>query len=746
MRAETLQEVPISVSVVDDETIESIGAFRMHDLNGIIPNVMIDEGVISNSLSVRGISSFNNQGFEQSVGFFRDGIYIGKGHMSRLPFMDMERIEVLRGPQGTLFGKNTIAGAVSGITKNPTDEFEAGIRTQLALDEDEDYEFEGYVSGPLTENLRGRIAARFRDSDGYLTNIAQNNRTEPQREEYAIRATLEWDINENVTAIAKYEHTDWQRLGRSLQIASSANPGIYQDAVLDDFTNVTNSANQANIEGSPVAFLDDFPGFVGSDREHEYSNSDADIASIKITGDMGELTIESNTGYAAYKSDEFFDGEFGPLPQITNVPDEDYEQFSQEFRILSPTDGPLAWIAGMYYENNDYIFNEQIDVAAPAMIPGPGGLVPGPNFTKFVTAFQQDEETIAGFGTLSYDITDAFTITGGIRYSNIKKDATQSQNISTILPIGNTVPLDPTDPANALIFGFWGFVGITPHTQTDSRSTDLFEWSLNLEYDFELNGSHSTYFTIAEGAKSGGFDARSTSVSPAFEFDDEDARTYEFGLKSLWLDGALQWNWALFRTEYSDLQQSVFNGALSFIVQNAAEATINGIETDLTWQITDELSFWGNLGWLDFEYDSYPTGPCTVTQSAAVAPAPCFQNLAGLSAPKAPEFNGAFGIGYKRPFTSTINFYSSLTLMYTDDYFQDADLDPTTLENAYVKIDGQIGIESNDGKWSIGILGKNLTDKLTCSQRGDTPLNNFTYSCLTNPPQTFYLQANYNFN
>ena len=745
MRAETLQDVPLSVTVVTNEDIESIGAYRMHDLNGIVPNVIIDEGVISNSLSVRGIASPNNQSFEQSVGFFRDGIYIGKAHLSRLPFMDMERVEVLRGPQGTLFGKNTIAGAVSSITRGPTEDFESGISTQTALDEDSDILLEAFASGPLSDRVRGRIVARFRDSDGYLTNIANNRRTEPQREELAIRGTLEWDLSDKTVATLKIEHAEWDRLGRSLQIVSTTNPLVYQDAQLDEFTNVANTSNRANIEGTPVAFLDDFSGFDGSDRESEYSNSDADIASFRVTGSLGALTFESNTGYAAYTTDEFFDGEFGPLPQITNVPDEDYEQISQEFRLLSPTDGQTSWIAGIYYEDNDYAFNEQIDVAAPAMIPGPGGmLVPGPDFTKFVTDFDQEEETIAVFGTVSHDLGDAMTLTGGLRYSSVEKDATQSQIISSIFPVGNTTPLDPTDPVNALIFGFWGFVNINPHAQSGSRSTDGLEWTINLERNLGSSDNHLGYFTVSEGFKSGGFDARATEVSPAFEFDDEDARTWELGIKSLFAGGDLQWNLAVFSTEYDDLQQSVFNGALSFVVQNAAAATIAGIETDMTWQISDRLNIWANLGWLDFEFDSYPSGPCTVAQAAAIAP-PCFQDLAGRTAPKAPEWNGAFGFRHVRPITGSIELFSSATVVYSDDYFQDADLDLFTLEESFVKVDAQIGVAAADGRWSVGLLGKNLTDELNCSQRGDTPLNNFTYSCLTNPPRTVYLQADIGF-
>ena len=138
MRSESLQDVPISISVVSDEDIQSIGAHRMQDLNGIIPSMYITEGMIDNVINIRGVGSAGNQGFEQSVGIFRDGVYTGKPALSRLPFLDVNAIEVVRGPQGVLFGRSTIAGAVTLRNNRPTEEVEIGGRTQIALDEDQD--------------------------------------------------------------------------------------------------------------------------------------------------------------------------------------------------------------------------------------------------------------------------------------------------------------------------------------------------------------------------------------------------------------------------------------------------------------------------------------------------------------------------------------------------------------------------------------------------------------------------------
>jgi iron complex outermembrane receptor protein len=182
------------------------------------------------------------------------------------------------------------------------------------------------------------------------------------------------------------------------------------------------------------------------------------------------------------------------------------------------------------------------------------------------------------------------------------------------------------------------------------------------------------------------------------------------------------------------------------VVQNAAAATIQGVETEMRWQLSESLNVWGNLGYLDFEYDSYPTGPCTNAQSAALPPGqPCFQDLSGRVSPKAPEWNGAVGFRYNRPITDSLNLMASGTLIYSDEFFQEGDLDPRTIEPSFTKLYAQIGVSSNDGRWSVAILGKNLTDEITCHERGDVPLNDGTYSCTSDPPRTFYIQASYNY-
>ena len=706
-----------------------------------MPNVEIIEGAIENVIAVRGVSSEANQGFDQAVGIFRDGVYTGKGQMSRMPFLDIQHIEVVRGPQGTLFGKSTIAGAIVIRSQRPTEDLQYGGRAQLALDSDQDNMLEGYVSGPFSDSVRGRLAARWRKTDGWLLNVAEDTNV-PEREEVAVRGTIEWDLNEETMLTASYERDEWDFKGRPMQVSITSNPAVFQVNGVDDVTSVTNAPNRANLEGTPISFLDDFPGFAGTDRESSFENSEADLGLLKLHGSIGNLGYQAIGGYTSYKVDAHIDGDFGPLPQITNAPDEDYEQFSLEFRLLSSAEDRFSWIAGAYYEDNDYTFLEQIDLAAPFN-----------GFTKFATDFRQTEETLSGFAQVDYDFTENLHFTGGIRYTRMDKSATQSQIIAPIVPAGNLNALDPTNPANAPIFGFWaGAFQIFPHEQSGSRSENRTDWSLSLQYTFGADANHTTYFTVSDGSKAGGFDARATQVSTApvgergsFEYLPEKAITYEAGIKSLFLDGTMSLNFSAFNTNYENLQQSVFNGGLSFQVQNAAESTIKGFESELTWQATDALNIWGNVGYIDFTFDKFPNAPCSPQQVQETPPGQiCSQNLTGTN-PSIPKWNGAAGFRFNQPVTTSLNLWLTGTLTYLDSFLGGVGTDQNTFEPSRTTIDAQIGLTGSDGRWSAVLLGRNLTDEIACRFNGFVPANPGSYWCLSSQPRTFYLQLSYNY-
>ena len=218
-RAESLQEVPVSVAAVTAEKMSDAGVVDLQGLSEYVPNFTINETGISTTITIRGISSGINPGFEQSVGMYNDGVFYGRGQLARIPMIDMERVEVMRGPQGILFGKNSIAGAVSQITAKPTDEFEGSITALYEPDHGEE-DLRLVLSGPLAENFSGRLALLTRDLDGYVKN-AFNGQDEQQESEDVIRASLRWDINEDVTANLKVSRSTFDVIGRNLEVYNS---------------------------------------------------------------------------------------------------------------------------------------------------------------------------------------------------------------------------------------------------------------------------------------------------------------------------------------------------------------------------------------------------------------------------------------------------------------------------------------------------------------------------------------------
>ncbi|MFM7785129.1 MAG: TonB-dependent receptor, partial [Gammaproteobacteria bacterium] len=215
-REQSLQDVPISVNAVSGAKMEQVGITNLERMTAYVPNFSMNQTGISSSITVRGISSGINQSFEQSVGMYNDGIYFGKAQLTRLPLFDMERIEVLRGPQPILFGKNSIAGAVSLITAKPSQELEGSAQVLYEPDADErDYRF--VVSGPLSDSFAARLSVLYREMDGWVENVGEN-RDERQEEEQVIRLGGLWDVNDDLSVQFKYENATFDTVGRNIEL------------------------------------------------------------------------------------------------------------------------------------------------------------------------------------------------------------------------------------------------------------------------------------------------------------------------------------------------------------------------------------------------------------------------------------------------------------------------------------------------------------------------------------------------
>ncbi|WP_179045629.1 TonB-dependent receptor [Sphingobium lactosutens] len=400
-RAQNLQDVPISMAVIGGEALTRNGVKDFTELKQYVPNFYAQPSPGNNAFFIRGIGSPpGNLAVEQTVGLFVDGIYGGHARQFQAPFLDIERIEVLRGPQGALVGKNTSAGAISVISAKPTRDFMARI--------DGSAEFElgggsvqGVVSGPLSDALAARIAVRYEKSDGYTRN-SQLSGNEPKRQSFFARGTLLYDAGRGLEVIAKLE-------GGHVDITGTAVERI-QTAADPDRVRATSG----------------FPGFVDKD----FDNTDSLNGSVTVNIDIGDHVLTSISGYSHYKFDKRLDSDFGPAPQLATGFGEKYDQFSQEVRIASPTDHRLEYVVGGYFQTSDYrlIGDTRIRV----------GAYNGGSYRRF----DQDNIVWSGFGQLTYKFSSSFRLIGSLRYTYDRKTADQERaNTGAVLPSWIATPL-----------------------------------------------------------------------------------------------------------------------------------------------------------------------------------------------------------------------------------------------------------------------------------------------------------------
>lgn len=308
-REQSLTDVPISVSALSGEKLRDAGIENLSDLSEYAPNFKLVEGGLVPLIYMRGVGSGSNQGFEMSVGLYNDGIHLGRPHLTLAAFLDVERIEVLKGPQSILFGKNAIAGAMNVTSGQPRDSFDASLSASW-FEPFEDRELSGFATGPLSDTLNGRVALRWRDEGGYVYNRGQQ-RDDPQLEELAGRGTLQWTPSDEAQFTLKFEHSGRDSTGRTYQIVDNG--------ILTESEN-----NQAGLDDMRETNEDEFMELVND--------------SITLNGriDIGEHTLELVSGFTTYDQIDAFDADSSGVDTIFLIGREDYSQFSQEIRWVSP--------------------------------------------------------------------------------------------------------------------------------------------------------------------------------------------------------------------------------------------------------------------------------------------------------------------------------------------------------------------------------------------------------------------------
>jgi outer membrane receptor protein involved in Fe transport len=732
LRAESLQDVSVSVSAVSGAKLAEAGIDKIEDLQAYVPNLTMSETGIGTNIYIRGIGSGINQGFEQSTGMYVDGVSYGRAQLSRAPFLDLERVEVLRGPQNILFGKNSIAGALSIITAKPSDQFEGSVSALYEPDHGEEV-YDLVLSGPLTDDIGARFAYRNRTMDGYLENLTLGT-DEPSRDEETVRLTLDWDVNSDLDLTLKLEHGEFDVGGRQIEIVGeepSANPA-------SPFFGLTYSQALFAGFGADASVLNNTPDGKRSSNG-DTSENETDNVTFTANYALGENTLTFITGFLQYEYDELCDCDFTGANVFLLRSEEEYEQFSQEVRFASAVGETVEYIGGAFYQTSELEFRDRIRLDPNSILPlalnaNPAlglGTLPGDQIasTAVPRVFTTDTDLLSVFLQATWNIEDNLRLTVAGRYSQEEKDGSRNLNFTDL--DGNVLPVDFSTPGTA---GRWGVDAVygaafkvNRHSLNASRDESSFSPMVLLEYD--LNNDVLLYGSATTGSKSGGFDARSnasTTVDPfgnqgTFEFEDEEATSFEFGAKSTLFDGAAELNMALFYTEYTDLQVSIFDGALGFNVGNAGEAETYGLELDGRWRLTESFTLIGSFALLDFEFTDYPEGQCNFGE-VRNSPSGLNCDYKGRTNQYVADWSGSVTGDYFTQIGSSLEFRSTLDLVFTDDHNPTQTLDPGMEQDGYMKVNARVSIADVDGSWELALVGKNLTDEEIITYGNQTPL------------------------
>lgn len=690
-REQSLGDVPVTVNVLSREMINDYNIDDLFELANFVPGVVFsrapDDGL---ALTIRGLGTpARTQSFDQSVALFLDNMFVGKGRMYSAAFFDIERVEIIKGTQSTLLGKNTSLGAMSVITRKPGSEFAGEVKAGYEMQYG-GITLDAAVDAPVSDTFALRIASHYVNKDGWVKNAATGNQV-PHDKDLGLRLTGLYTPNEDLSVTFSYQYSDSERQGNGYQFVDDTGgllPAGMGDSVLD---------------GTKTSFTSR-----GKDGE---SFHDTEIHSFNATIDytFGSHTLTSVSSYASYDMSFVDDFDFGIKDATDFTRVEDYSQVSQELRIASEQGGNFEYMAGLFYFKSDW------DSLETQIYDTPIQVGPDPFLTifkgTFANAFTQRTETWSGFAQGTWNISDRVRFMGGLRYTDERKDATFGRA--------------PSDGAY-----LWNIVINPPFPETPLEFDDSF-LNGNASIQYDISDDTMLYASFGVGTKTGGF-AESSAVAsgnPALatidggsRIETEVATAYEVGTKSSLFDGKATLNASLFLTKIKDFQETSFTGA-SFDTLNIPVRSIGG-EIDLTWQMTSELRF--NTAWTFI--DAKVTGPDE-------------RELA-----EAPTSTGHAGFLYERVIGDSLMLKTSTFIRHRSAMIHQRlanfDSDPLTTWDA------TIGIGAADGSWDINLVGTNITNSISADFSGPPADPTIAPSITVDSPsqlRTIYLQASFRF-
>lgn len=776
-REEALQDVPVVVTALSEAMLEDNGVRDIKDLQQLVPGLTVTS-TQSESLTtarIRGIGTVgDNAGLESSVGVVIDGVYRPRNGVGFGDLGELERIEVLKGPQGTLFGKNTSAGVINVVTKRPS--YQQSAEAEFTVGNYGAIGVAGSYSDSFNDMAAFRLYAAKRKRNGYLdVNTGSGPRVDTEDQDqnfHTFRGQLLFEPTDTLDILLTGDFTN-----RDENCCASTTIIRGPTAAILDALSVDTGV-------APVA--DPFARRAWANRSSAQYMKDKGVSGQVDweTPWLNGATFTSVTARREWQSTNGIDFDYSTADLLYRNPQESdnftrFNTFSQEFRLTGSTD-KLDWLVGAFYADENLRRNEAYRVGSayepylsiallsrinPALAASPtaglflsqaSGRPFGTVFAGHAAAdrYEQESKSLGLFTNNTWHVTDALDLTLGLRYTREKKDlasrysnpngglgcgamlANPAQVVAALVARGLTVAQASAAAPSVVGFACLPWTNIQHNGRSTDQSREEKEWSGTFKAAYRFNEHAMAYFSAARGYKAGGFNldrvqsnnglsSGTAGIVPVNDtsFDGEFVDSFELGTKTTWLGGNLLLNATLFHQEYSDFQLNSFLGT-SFVVRSIPKVTSQGLDAELLWQ-TGGWMVQSGLTYADTKYGDDPLPDADLVL------------LPGSRASFAPKWSVTGSVGYEWDLGSNLEASAHLGGKYMSDYNTGSDLDPQKEQDAYSVFNARFVIGRRDGRWDVELWSQNLTDAEYYQVAFDAPLQTGTWNAFLGAPRTY---------
>ncbi|MFK8021030.1 MAG: TonB-dependent receptor [Pseudomonadales bacterium] len=709
-RVQNLQDVAIAVTALSAGDLIANQIRSSTDLATLVPSLNVQKGSNNRqtSFNIRGIGTQSfSTAVEPSVSTMVDGVVMGRSLQAFMQLMDLERVEVLRGPQGTLFGKNATAGVVHLITQNPSEEFTG--EALLGYEEGNTYRAGLNVSGPLSDQLGFRFSAIGSTEDGWITNVF-NGEEYNNSDEWSMRAKLRWTPNDNLEL---QWSSDYARMDCNCTVSPlrSANP--------DDGIDLGVLENTLN------GILPVVPGLENSlvnVNNTPYNDQESWGHSLQANWDIGEFSLTSITAYRESSIVAFTDNDGQPVDPLGffQIGGTDQEQFTQELRLASPNDARLNYVVGLFYFDQKVSRQFTRSFMFPGFDPGIG-----------ISTFSVDTTNWAAFGQATFNITDDWRIVGGLRYTEDQLDFVFERTREGF-PVGVPAPI-PSTPGG----------------------TDEDDFSGKASLEWSVSEDSMLYLSYAQGYKGPAYDVTfGTDPTTLQPVKPETSDSWELGFKSTFWDGRMRFNVAVFESSYEDFQGQAFfdpdgtpdcpadmpgcdpsDEPGSFALINAGEVKTSGIEIDFDALLSENFRLSGGLALVDAEIIDYQGANCSFGQTSRGECPDGSQDLSGGEMPFSPDWKANVRAQYTIRTGSSFDVILQGTVRAQDEVLFDLSQDENSRFDGYEVVDIAVLMVDKNDRWSANLYVKNVLDEFYVSGIGSLPGVFFTNAYIHSIPK-----------